>query len=133
GGIDFARAWDEAADIGRARTIDNVIDRAQHGSWVPIVRRGRIVRMEYRYFDRLALALLGDRDRPDDFHRRQMRAEHRRDVRALDRQREERAKAERLMREANDARREIWGGARQDLRARMKAQRTGRGPRIVPQ
>ncbi|MGE3395358.1 MAG: hypothetical protein AB7H79_00470, partial [Sphingomonas sp.] len=132
GGIDFARAWDEAADIGRARTIDNVIDRAQHGSWVPIVRRGRIVRMEYRYFDRLALALLGDRDRPDDFHRRQMRAEHRRDVRALDRQREERAKAERLMREANDARREIWGGARQDLRARMKARRTGRGPRIVP-
>ena len=35
------------------------MERALLGSWVPVVRRGRVVRQEFRYNDRLAVALLG--------------------------------------------------------------------------
>lgn len=62
GAEDFVRAWDEAVERGRDAVVANVIDRAMHGGWVPVVRRGRVVRMEYRQFDRLALALLARRD-----------------------------------------------------------------------
>ena len=36
--------------------------RALHGSWVPVVRKGRVVRMEFRHNDRLAVGILSGRD-----------------------------------------------------------------------
>jgi len=66
----FAEAWDRAVLIGRDATRDCVIDRAMSGAWVPVVRRGRIVRMEYRYFDRLAMAILSGRGRDVEEDRR---------------------------------------------------------------
>jgi len=35
--------------------------RALHGAWVPVVRRGRVVRMEFRHNDKLALGILSGR------------------------------------------------------------------------
>jgi phage terminase small subunit len=62
GADSFAAAWDLAAEMGRDRMRDCSIDRATNGAWVPVMRRGKIVRMEFRYFDRLAVAVLGGRD-----------------------------------------------------------------------
>lgn len=62
GAVSFAAAWDLAVEQGRDRMRDCVIDRAMNGGWVPVVRRGRIVRMEFRYFDRLAIAVLSGRE-----------------------------------------------------------------------
>jgi hypothetical protein len=61
GSESFAKAWDEAAEMGRDRVRDCSIDRATHGAWVPVMRKGKIVRMEFRYFDRLAIAVLSGR------------------------------------------------------------------------
>jgi hypothetical protein len=62
GAESFAAAWDLAAEMGRDRIRDCVIDRATNGAWVPVTRRGKIVRMEFRYFDRLAIAVLSGRE-----------------------------------------------------------------------
>lgn len=62
GAESFAAAWDLAAERGRDRMRDCSIERAMHGAWVPVMRRGKIVRMEFRYFDRLAIAVLSGRD-----------------------------------------------------------------------
>ncbi|HEY0625631.1 MAG TPA: hypothetical protein VGD10_02750, partial [Allosphingosinicella sp.] len=61
GAESFAAAWHMAVAIGIDATRDCVIDRAMHGGWVPVVRRGRIVRMEFRQFDRMAIAILSGR------------------------------------------------------------------------
>jgi hypothetical protein len=63
GSESFAAAWDMAAEMGRDHVRDCTIDRARNGAWVPVMRRGKIVRMEFRYFDRLAIAILSGRDR----------------------------------------------------------------------
>jgi hypothetical protein len=62
GAESFAAAWDMAAEVGRDRMRDCAIDRATNGAWVPVMRRGKIVRMEFRYFDRLAIAVLSGRE-----------------------------------------------------------------------
>jgi len=62
GAESFAAAWDLAAAQGRDRVRDCAIERAMHGAWVPVMRRGKIVRMEFRYFDRLAIAVLSGRE-----------------------------------------------------------------------
>ena len=62
GADSFAAAWDRAADIGRARIQADALERAMNGAFVPVYRRGRLVRVEYRRCDRLAIALLGGRD-----------------------------------------------------------------------
>lgn len=88
---DFVRAWDLAVERGRDAVVANVIDRAMHGGWVPIVRRGRIVRMEFRPFDRLALAVLARRDHVTDIQAnretRRRRIDHRRELEEADRRR----------------------------------------------
>lgn len=38
------------------------LDRALNGAWVPVVRRGRVVRVEKRHDNRLAIALLSGRN-----------------------------------------------------------------------
>jgi hypothetical protein len=86
GADDFARAWDRAADIGLERLRCDALQRAIHGSFVPVYRRGRLVRVEHRRNDRLAIAMLSGRPADVDDYRRTAvsRREHRRDLKELD-------------------------------------------------
>jgi hypothetical protein len=61
GAESFAEAWDQAIARGVDALRWNALDRALHGAWVPVVRRGRIVSFEHRRSDRLAIALLSGR------------------------------------------------------------------------
>ena len=63
GADSFAAAWDQALDIGRARVEADALQRALVGSFVPIYRRGRLVRVEHRRCDRLAIALVNGKER----------------------------------------------------------------------
>ena len=62
GAESFADAWDQAVARGIEALRLNALDRALHGAWVPVVRRGRIVSFEHRRSDRLAIALLSGRN-----------------------------------------------------------------------
>jgi transposase-like protein len=124
GADSFARAGDAAFAEGIARLRADALDRSIHGSLVPVYRGGRLVRVEHRRNDRLAIALLGGRDRAVDEGRRSAVARRRywRDMHALDakraeekRQREEAAKA-----------------YAEELEAMLeKAERMRRQPRVV--
>lgn len=61
GADSFAAAWDQAIARGIERVRSEAMLRALHGSWVPVVRKGRVVRMEFRANDRLAVSLLSGR------------------------------------------------------------------------
>jgi hypothetical protein len=61
GADSFAEAWDQAIARGVERVRGEAMLRALHGAWVPVVRRGRVVRMEYRHNDRLAIGILSGR------------------------------------------------------------------------
>ncbi|WP_349806758.1 hypothetical protein [Sphingomonas sp. ASV193] len=56
----FARAWDKAVDHARERARADSLDRALHGHFVPVYRKGRLVRVEHRHNTRLAVALLSN-------------------------------------------------------------------------
>lgn len=116
GSESFAAAWDLAAEMGRDRIRDCTIERATKGAWVPVMRRGKVVRMEYRYFDRLAIAILSGRQAALDNS-----AEDRAEARAI--RRRQRAE-ERRQAEAEKAMRRTLAEAR----AREAAPR----PRAVP-
>jgi len=62
GAESFAKAWDQAIARGIEQLRLDAIDRAMNGAWVPVMRRGKIVRLERRYNDRLGIALLSGRD-----------------------------------------------------------------------
>ena len=101
GADDFARAWDEAVDVGFARVQLRSLERSLNGDWVPIYRRGKLWRVEYRHCDRLAIALLSSDHRDMDGHRlhaASRRRQLRQDFAELDRQRE-REQAEREARQ----------------------------------
>jgi hypothetical protein len=51
----FARAWDAAADEGRARAIDDAIRKGQ-GEMVPLYRNGRLTGVRCRPNNRLLFA-----------------------------------------------------------------------------
>ena len=59
GADSFAEAWDQALAYGVERLRDEAMTRALRGGWVAVVRKGRVVRQEFRHNDRLAIALLG--------------------------------------------------------------------------
>jgi len=87
GADDFARAWDRALDEGLERIRADALQRAIGGAFVPVFRRGKLVRVEHRRCDRLALALLaGKNHEVEDVTRRTMqsRREHWADIRADD-------------------------------------------------
>ena len=70
GAEDFARAWDQAIEEGIERVRADALERALGGAFVPVFRRGKLVRVEHRRCDRLALALLaGKGHRVDDYRR----------------------------------------------------------------
>jgi len=86
GAEEFVRAWDEALDIGMARMCSDSLERAIAGNFVPVYRRGKLVRVEHRRNDALAIALMAGRGRIGDDHRRTAlsRRAHRLDLAALD-------------------------------------------------
>ena len=55
----FAEAWDMAIAMGIDRVRADAMDRALNGTFVPVYRKGKLVRVEHRHCDRLAIALLG--------------------------------------------------------------------------
>lgn len=97
GADSFAEAVDQAIARGVERVRGEAMLRALHGSWVPVVRRGRVVRMEFRFNDRFALGLLSGRGGSvaDRRERASSRRKYRLQRNALDReQQEERSRAE---------------------------------------
>ena len=92
GADEFAKAWDAAVDEGMARLRVGALDRALHGGFVPVYRRGKLVRVEHRHNDRLAIAMLAGRPTEIEAYRRTAlsRVEHRRDLAELDAARAER-------------------------------------------
>ena len=58
GAEDFVRAWDQAIEEGLERVRADALKDALGGAFVPVFRRGKLVRVEHRKSQRLALALL---------------------------------------------------------------------------
>jgi hypothetical protein len=102
GADSFALAWDKAFEEGLRRLREDSLDRALNGALVPVYRQGRLVRVEHRRNDRLAIALLGGRNRDIDWYRQGALRRHvyKMELRAAD---EERAEAKRREAEAQRA------------------------------
>lgn len=86
GADSFAAAWDAAADIGLSRLRLDSLQRSLQGDYVPIYRCGKLVRVEHRRNDKLAIALLsGGTDQIDGYRRSAAaRHEYAQDMGALD-------------------------------------------------
>lgn len=86
----FAAAWDMAIHLGLDRVRADAMQRALGGAFVPIYRRGKIVRVEHRHSDALAIALLNGHGKDIEDYRRTAvsRRAHRQDLADLDRHRE---------------------------------------------
>jgi hypothetical protein len=124
GADSFAEAWDAAFAEGIARLRADAMERSLHGSLVPVYRQGRLVRVEHRRNDRLAIALLGGRERGvDDFRRSAVaRRKYWNDMHALDARRAE----EKRSREAEQK------AYQEELEAMLeKAERMRRQPRVT--
>ena len=92
GADSFAAAWDQAIDEGVERVRADALQRALGGAFVPVYRRGKIVRVEHRQSDGLAIALLNGQHKDiDDFRHNaaQRRRKLKADLAELDRQRAE--------------------------------------------
>ena len=67
----FAKAWEMALDHGMTRLRGESIGRClEGGDFVPVYRKGRLVRVDFRRNDRLAIALLSGKGRDIDQYRR---------------------------------------------------------------
>ena len=121
GAESFAAAWDQAEDIGRARLEADALERSLNGAFVPVYRKGRLIRVEYRRCDRLAIAMLGGKDRDiADYGRAVRRAQHKADLRDYD---AGKAAVER-------ERAEYWEQYDAELRAMLERGRAAPQPRI---
>ena len=82
----FAQAWDQAIDIGIERVRMSALERAIHGSTAAVFRRGKLVGVETRFNDRLAIALLNGKEASIDAYRRTAvsRRAYRQDLKAYD-------------------------------------------------
>ena len=102
GAESFAIAWDKAWEEGLRRLREDSLDRALNGALVPVYRNGRLVRVEHRRSDRLAIALLGQRNRNIDWYRHGALRRHvyRMELKAAD---EARAEEKRRQEEAQRA------------------------------
>ena len=86
GADSFAEAWDQAIARGFERVRGDAMLRALHGSWVPVVRKGKVVRMEFKHNDRLAVGILSGRDGRSIVERREQavsRRQHKLRLKAL--------------------------------------------------
>lgn len=125
GADSFAVAWDQALDIGLERVRAEALERALNGSFVPVYRRGRLVRVEYRQNDRLAIALLDGRHH-DVLARAGAvtRRNHRADLRAVDAARRE------AERERDEQRRMYDRELQEMIRRGEELLRVARQPRV---
>ena len=69
GAESFAEAWNVAFEEGLERTRASALERALTGALVPVYRRGKLVRVEHRYSDKLALGLLSGKDTNIDWYK----------------------------------------------------------------
>lgn len=97
GADSFALAWDKAFEQGLGRLREDALDRALNGALVPVYRKGWLVRVEHRRNDRLAIALLGGRNRDIDWYRQGALRRH---VYKMELQAEDAKRAEAQRREA---------------------------------
>lgn len=95
GAESFAIAWDRAVREGLGRVREDALDRALNGSLRPVYRKGRLVRIEHRRNDRLALALLSGRRNDVKYYRNDALNRHAyaMEMKALDEQRAAERKA----------------------------------------
>jgi hypothetical protein len=101
GAEQFAKAWDDAIDHGLNRLRCGALERAiDGGDFVPIYRKGRLVRIEHRRNDKLAIALLSGRKDVDAYRRTsQNRWRQRQEWAALDAERAAKIEQEARFRE----------------------------------
>lgn len=127
GSDSFGEAWDLAVAMGMDAMREAVMDRAMHGAWVPVTRRGEVVGKRFCYFDKLAIAVLSG-GREDIFEQQDYRAHRRafrRDLRAHDRRLAEEAAAKEALRIETE--RQLAQIAEQEAERRRQARR----PRIT--
>jgi hypothetical protein len=87
GADDFVRAWDQAISEGLTRLRQDALQQALGGTFVPVFRRGKLVRVEHRQCNRLALALLSGKHFDIEGEARrvmQSKREYRADMREFD-------------------------------------------------
>jgi hypothetical protein len=123
GADSFAEAWDKAIVEGIERVRDDALKRALGGAFVPVFRRGKLVRVEHRHCDRLALSLLSGFHRDVQYERQTAvgRRRYRADLKTLDEQRaEEKRRAE-----------AIWA-EHQAILDRIERDRCERRPTALP-
>jgi len=119
----FATAWDKAIVEGVERVRDDALQRALGGAFVPVFRRGKLVRVEHRRCDRLALALLSGQHRDVNYFRQTAvaRRHYRSEMQVRDdREAEELSRAE-----------AIWA-EHQAILDRIESDRLGRRPPADP-
>ena len=125
GADSFAAAWDIAIDTGIERVRADALERALHGAPVALFRRGKLVRVEQRRNDRLAIALLGGRSRAEiDVYRRSAvaRRAYYQELHAADAARAEAARhAEAIAEEHRALYKKIRAEARRARRLRIPA------------
>lgn len=121
GADSFAIAWDKAHAEGLARVRDESLDRAMNGALVPVYRKGRLVRVEHRRNDRLAIALIGGRNRDIDWYRQGALRRH---VHKMERQAMDREQADNKRREEEAQR------AYDDLQRMTEKANAARVPRL---
>jgi hypothetical protein len=118
----FAIAWDKAYAEGLARLRDDSLDRAMNGALVPVYRKGRLVRVEHRRNDRMAIALLGGRNRDIDWHRQGALRRH---VFKMEQQAREQEQAEKKRREE-----EAQRAYDEELQGMVERGKAASGPRL---
>jgi hypothetical protein len=122
GADSFATAWDEVIEEGIERVRVDALQGALAGTFVPVFRKGKLVRVEHRRSDRLAIALLSGNHRDVKYHRDTAMARRRYRERLSAREAEEAQERERA--EAN------WA-EHQAILDKIEADRTApRVPRI---
>ena len=121
GADSFAAAVDQAIARGVDRVRGEAMLRALHGSWVPVVRRGRVVRMEFRHNDKLAIGILSGRDGRAIVERREQ-AVSRRKYKLLQQERDRQRQEERRRADA------VWA-EHQAILDRIEAERQNPRPR----
>jgi hypothetical protein len=122
GADSFATAWDEVIEEGIERVRVDALQGALAGTFVPVFRKGKLVRVEHRRSDRLAIALLSGNHRDVKYHRDTAMARRRYRERLSAREAEEAQERERA--EAN------WA-EHQEILDKIEADRTApRVPRI---
>jgi hypothetical protein len=102
GADSFAAAWDEAIEAGIERVRTDALERALNGAPVALFRRGKLVRVEQRRNDRLAIALLGGQWRGgvDDYRRSAVsRRQYYQELKAADAARAEAARKAQAIRD----------------------------------